>query len=153
MDAQTNTDMRELSMTRVFAAPRSLVFKAWTQPEHMARWWGCAAMVGNKVTNDLRIGGALRSEMTFEDGTQQVIIGQYLEIDEPERLSFTWSWEGGGMGSETVVRLRFVEQGLNTLMTLNQSLFDSADLCTAHNEGWTSSLERLDALLGKGAVV
>ncbi len=153
MDAQTDTNLRVLTMTRVFAAPRSLVFKVWTQPEHMVRWWGCPAMVDNKVTNDFRVDGWFRSEMTLDSGVQHVIIGRYLEIDEPERLSFTWNWESGGLGTETVVRLSFIEQGPNTLMTLNQSLFDSVDLCVAHSEGWNASFDRLVALLENGAVV
>jgi uncharacterized protein YndB with AHSA1/START domain len=151
MDGQTETASRELEITRIFDAPRSLLFKVWTEPEHMARWWGCNYMVTNKVTNDLRAGGAFRSEMTLEDGALHIVVGKYLEISAPERLSFTWGWEGGAMGTETVVTLTFKEQGDKTVMTFHQSLFDTADLCTAHNEGWNASFNRLSVLLADHA--
>lgn len=152
MDAGIDTSSRVLEITRTFKAPRALVFKVWTQPEHIARWWGCGYMVENKVTNDLRVGGAFRSDMTLDDGTHQVIVGKYLEIDEPARLSFTWNWESGLLGTETVVSITLEEQGADTVMTMRHEVFDTTDLCTAHSEGWTASLDRLAELLATGTL-
>lgn len=152
MDAGINPESRTLEITRTFKAPRALVFKVWTQPEHIARWWGCGAMVENKVTNDLRVGGGFRSDMTLEDGTHQVILGKYIEIDEPARLSFTWNWESGLLGTETVVTITLMDQGAETVMTMRHEIFDTADLCNAHNDGWTASLDRLADLLASGAL-
>lgn len=143
MDAPIDTQARELVLSRTFNAPRALVFKVWTQPEHMARWWGCDHTVKNKITNDLRVGGAFRSEMTLDDGTLHVVIGKYVEIDEPARLSFTWDWENGGLGSETLVEIDFEEQDGKTVMTFHHSIFETTDLCDAHFDGWTRSFERL----------
>lgn len=152
MDAGIDTGSRILEITRTFKAPRALVFKVWTQPEHIVRWWGCSYMVDNKVTNDLRVGGGFRSEMTLDDGAKQVIVGKYLEIVEPERLSFTWNWEDGSLGSETVVTIALEEQGASTVMTMRHELFDTADLRNAHNDGWTASFDRLADLLATNAL-
>lgn len=150
MDANTEIAKRELTMTRTFDAPRALVFKAWTQPEHIVRWWGCPQTQKIDFTNDLRVGGELRAEMSLEDGTLHVVIGTYLEIDEPERLSFTWDWESGGLGTETVVTIVLEEVGDQTRMTMTHRLFDTTELRDLHNEGWTESLGRLEAALAGG---
>lgn len=147
MDANTDIRSRELTLTRTFDAPRALVFKMWTQPEHMARWWGCGGTTRNKITTDLRVGGAIRSEMTLDDGTLHVVVGKYLEIDDPERVSFTWDWESGGLGTETMVTVTLDEHDGKTLMTMVHTLFDTTELRDLHGEGWTTSLERLDAYL------
>lgn len=143
MDATIDTPTRELVLSRTFDAPRALVFKAWTQPEHMARWWGCDHTVKNKVTNDFRVGGGFRSEMTLDDGTLHVVIGKYVEIDAPARLSFTWDWESGGLGSETLVEIDLEEEDGKTVMTFRHSLFASTELRDAHSSGWTASFDRL----------
>ncbi len=147
MDANTDVSNRELTITRHFNAPRALVFKAWTQPEHIARWWGCNDTQKIHVESDLRVGGSLRAEMTLKDGTLHVVIGTYLEIDEPDRLSFTWDWESGGLGTETVVTITLEDAGEQTKMTMVHRLFDTRDMRDLHGEGWAASIERLEAFL------
>ena len=151
MDARTDAGLRELEIVRTFKAPRGLVFKMWTQPEHIARWWGCGYMTDNKVTNDFRVGGTYRVEMTLEDGSLHVITGTYLDIAEPERLSFTWNVPSGMAGSETVVTIALEDDGDDTKMTLRHAVFDAADMCDAHNMGWTTSFDRLETLLAEAA--
>lgn len=147
MDSGTDTKARELVITRTFKAPRALVFKAWTQPEHMARWWGCDHMQQNRVTNDLRIGGAFQSDMTLADGSRHVISGTYLDIDEPNRLSFTWTWRNGdAKGSDTVVTIDLEDDGDGTRMSFRHSFFDTVEECDGHREGWTASFDRLAEL-------
>jgi uncharacterized protein YndB with AHSA1/START domain len=146
MDANSDAAARTLTISRTFNAPRSLVFKMWTQPEHIVRWWGCDYMSAIDVTNDLRVGGAFRAAMTLDDGSLHVIVGKYLEISEPDRLSFTWWVENGSAGGETVVTVSLEEDGDRTLMTFHHAIFDEPDMCTGHREGWTSSFTRLDAL-------
>lgn len=147
MDANTDVSTRELTIERTFNAPRALVFKMWTQPEHIVRWWGCPATKKIDLTNDLRVGGAIRAEMHLEDGALHVVVGSYLEINEPESLSFTWNWENGELGSETVVTVVLEESGEQTKMTLTHRVFDTTELRDLHGEGWTESLGRLEACL------
>lgn len=144
MDEGTKPSLNELVITREFNAPRALVFKAWTQPEHVARWWGCDYMEQNKFTNDLRVGGAFKSEMTLEGGALHVISGTYLEIDEPERLQFTWTWRNGpDKGSDSLVTIVLEEKGDGTLMTFRHERFETVEECDSHREGWTASFDRL----------
>lgn len=84
-----------IRMTRTFDAPRALVWRAWTRPEHVARWWGSRAMGTTKVVKlDLRTGGEWRFEHTMHDGSVFAFIGKYLEVDEPEKLVNTFALEG-----------------------------------------------------------
>ena len=147
MDSGTNPSTRELHITRSFAAPRALVFKAWTQPEHMVRWWGCSDKVDVRITNDLRVGGAFKAEMNLADGSLHVISGTYREIDAPDRLSFTWTWKNGdAKGSDSLVTIDFEDEGSGTRMIFRHELFETVEECLSHGEGWTASFERLTDL-------
>lgn len=146
MDAQIDAAARELVMHRTFAAPVSLMFKMWTRPEHMARWWGCAGSNMVSAKNDLRVGGQYRVEMTVPpDGAMHIITGAYLEIAEPRTISFTWAWEdpAGNLGHQTEVTVTLEEVAEGTLMTLHQLVFETPEMCNLHREGWTASFERL----------
>ena len=150
MDVRTDSRTHELVIERNFAAPPALLFKMWTEPEHIARWWGCPMMRANKVSNDLRVGGGFRSEMTLEDGVLHTIFGTYRVIEPPIRLSFTWTWENEvmGRGEETLVTITLEEEGAGTRMTLRHEFFQDAEVRDQHNEGWSTSVERLAGLLG-----
>ena len=76
-----------------------------------------------------------------------VTVGTYLEIDEPERLRFTWNWESGGLGSETIVTIELEERGNGTRMNFRHELFDTEELRDEHNTGWAASFDRLVELL------
>ncbi|MBO6518712.1 MAG: SRPBCC domain-containing protein [Rhodospirillales bacterium] len=151
MDANTDVSNRVLTIERTFNAPRALVFKMWTQPEHMARWWGCGYMKHIEVSADLRVGGQFRAAMTLDDDSSHVIVGKYLEIDQPTHLSFTWWVENGAAGSETVVTIDLSEDGGKTHMSFRHGTFDEADMCAGHGEGWTVSFDRLEALFNASA--
>src|SRR5271170_2119819 len=136
----------ELLITRVFDAPRQLVFDAWTKPEHLARWQG--APEGFTVTThevELRPGGAYRLCMRSPEGVDHWLQGVYREIVAPERLVFTHVWldAQGKPGKETLVTITFVERGGKTELTLHQTGFKSVESRDGHKEGWTSTLDRL----------
>lgn len=142
---------RTLVITRRLDAPRSLVFKVWTQPEHIARWWGCASTTVTTFTCDLRPGGEYRVLMRQADGSDHRVRGVYRAIVEPERLVFTWASEDadGHRGHETLVTVTFVERGQKTEMTLHQAVFESMDARDRHRQGWTESLDRLAGYMAK----
>ena len=104
---------RELVVTRVIDAPRRLVFKAWTQPEHIARWWGPQGFTTIHCEMDIRVGGAYRFGMRSPQGTEHWKRGVYREIVEPERIVFTFAWEDadGHPGHELLTTVTFAEQG------------------------------------------
>jgi uncharacterized protein YndB with AHSA1/START domain len=89
---QTNPSNAELEITRTFDAPRELVFKAWTDAEHMKQWWGPKGFEWVKCTMDLRPGGVFHYCMRSPDGHEMWGIFKYREIVAPERLVLTNSF-------------------------------------------------------------
>src|SRR5260370_21490124 len=79
------TTDRELTLTRVLDAPRELVFRMWTDPQHVAQWWGPMGFTNPVREMDVRPGGALRIGMRAPDGTDYPMIGTYREDVSPER--------------------------------------------------------------------
>ena len=135
-----SSNPRELVITRVFDAPRGLVFKMWTQPEHLMQWWGPRGYTTPTCEMDVRPGGALRLCMRPSDGNDLWVSGEFREVVEPERLVFTATNEVDHV--ETVITVTFADQGGRTLLTMHQT-FVKAEISRGAKEGWTSSLDRL----------
>ncbi len=135
---------RELTVTRVLDAPRERVFRMWTDPQHLANWWGPQGFTTTSLEMDPHPGGAYRGCMRSPEGTLRCRRGIYREIVPPERLVFTFAWEdaAGELGHETLVTVTFADQAGKTLLTLHQATFESVVRCDDHRRGWTSSLER-----------
>jgi uncharacterized protein YndB with AHSA1/START domain len=131
----------ELTITRSFNAPAALVFKAWTQAEHLVRWLGPKSHPAREVEVDFREGGAWRACLRSPDGEDIWMGGQYREISPPDRLVLTFAWDSTGF--ETVVTIRLEEVGERTVMHFHQAPFASVDSRDSHNEGWSSSFDRL----------
>jgi uncharacterized protein YndB with AHSA1/START domain len=139
----------KLRLTRVFAAPRAVVFAAWTKPEHLKRW---SAPHGFKIPEnegELRAGGPWRAVMVMPDGTKLTLGGKYTKIVPDELLQFTHRWEGEP-GPETLVTVRFTDApGGGTKLVFEQAGFDSSASRDGHLGGWKECFERLDTLLLK----
>ena len=138
--AAANAD-RVIEITRHYPAPVDAVFRAWTDPAQLAQWWGPEGVTVPHCDLDVRVGGRWRTCMAMPDGNEMWVEGIYREIIEPDRLVFTWSWdqEDGSRGLETIVSVEFEEKDGGTEMRLMQSLFEDAEACRLHSEGWTSS--------------
>ena len=135
---------RELTVSRVIDAPRALVFKAWTEPEQIARWWGPKGYTTVDYEMDIRPGGAYRFRMRSPEGVDHRKCGVYREIVVPERIVFTFAWvePDGRLGHELLRTVTFEALGATTRLTLHQGIFDTAANCASHAAGWTSCLER-----------
>ncbi|HEX7030679.1 MAG TPA: SRPBCC domain-containing protein [Gammaproteobacteria bacterium] len=142
---------RTLDLARTFDAPRDLVFRMWTDPEHFAQWCAPARFVITGTRIDLRRGGVWWSDMRAPDGETCAASGVYREIVPPERLVFTYAHEmpDGSRGPETLVTVTFEEQQGKTNLRLHQSVFDSVENRVAHVMGWNECLDRLDARLAQ----
>ncbi len=144
---------RPLVITRVFDAPRSLVFKAWTDPKHVAQWWGPHGFTNPVCELDVRPGGAIRIDMRGPDGTVYPMTGVYQEIVEPERLVFTSAAldETAHPLLEVLNTVTFAEQGGKTTLTLQARVVKATAKAAPYLEGmeagWTQSLERLESYL------
>lgn len=151
----TEPSEREVEMTRVFAAPRPLVWDAWTRPEHVSRWLlGPEGWTMPVCEIDLRPGGSWRFVWRKgDDGTEMEMTGEYREVEPPERLVNTERW--GGEWPESVNTLVLEEEDGVTTMTLtslyaSQEVRDAA-VATGMADGAEHSFARLDDLLGKAA--
>jgi uncharacterized protein YndB with AHSA1/START domain len=149
--AAARTAAPELVISRVFDAPRTLVFKAWTQPEHLARWWGPKGFTLTACAIDVRPGGAWYRRMRAPDGAEYVKRGVYRQIVAEERLAFTYVDEDadGRRGPETLVTVTFEDLGARTRLILHHTGFDAIASRDGHGGGWNSALERFAEYLAK----
>jgi len=115
---------REIVITRVFDAPRKLVFDAFTKPEHVARWWGPNGSKLSVCEIDLRAGGAWRFVSRMADGKEYAFYGTYREVAPPDRLVYTQTFEQFP-DNEAIETLTFVEQHGKTTVT-SSILYESA---------------------------
>jgi uncharacterized protein YndB with AHSA1/START domain len=142
--AASSSADRELMVSRLIDAPRALVFRAWTQPEHIARWWGPQGYTTIFCDMDIRVGGRYRFGMRSPEGTEHWKVGVFREIVEPERIVFTFAWEAPDhtLGHELLTTVTFADHDGQTLLTLQQAVFESTEGRDSHVRGWTSCLER-----------
>jgi uncharacterized protein YndB with AHSA1/START domain len=116
----TEPTERELAIERVFDAPRELVFKCWTEPEHLARWIGPKGFSGTIVACELREGGIFRAHMRGPDGQDHWQHGVFREIVPPERIVRTYCWtdtDGRPTRPETLLTVTFADLGGRTRLT------------------------------------
>ena len=145
---------REIVMERVFNAPRELVFKAYTDPNLISKWWGPRRYTTIVDKMDVRVGGVWRFVQRDAAGNEYAFNGEYREIAPPDRLSYTFEFEGmpGHVLLETVT---FEEHDGQTKVTVT-SLFRSAEdrdgmLQSGMEQGANESQDRLAELLGSMA--
>jgi uncharacterized protein YndB with AHSA1/START domain len=141
----------ELVITRVYDAPRTLVFDAWTQPRHFARWFGPRGSTLPFCEMDVRPGGVMRFCHCLAGGEDLWVKGIYRDVVAPERLSFSTVFtdpagnqiERPGFPRETRIVVTFAEQRGSTTVTVRHTglVRDQGELL-----GWTESLDRLEAL-------
>lgn len=142
---------QELVLTRVFDAPRELVFKVWTDPKHVARWWGPHGFTNPVCELDLRPGGAILIHMRGPDGTVYPMTGVFQDVVRPERLVFTSAAldSDGKPMFEVLTIVTFADEGGKTKQILRARVIkttpQAAPYIAGMEQGWTQSLERLTA--------
>lgn len=142
-----------LHLQRVLRAPRSVVFRALTEPQELTKWWGPDGFTIPSVESDLRPGGGYRIAMQPPDGDLFHLVGEFVEFDPPERLSYTFRWEDPDPDDrETVVTLSLREAGGTwTEVLLSQGDFATEQRQALHQEGWAQSLSKLEELMSSAA--
>lgn len=139
-----------LELTRVIDAPRSLVWQAWTDAEHLAQWWGPKGFTNPVCELDLRPGGAIRIDMRWPNGEIIPMGGSFHEITPPSRLVFTSTAGTGDDGAPLLEARNTVvlsEQGTKTLLALKAEVLKAAPAMAAAlngmEDGWSQSLVKL----------
>lgn len=140
---------QEITLTRVFDAPRELVFRAWTDPSILAKWWGPNGFTNPRCEADARPGGAIHIDMRGPDGTVYPMIGTFKEVVPPQRLSFLNSPvdDAGKQLLEVLTVVTFAEEGGKTTVTVQARVIKSTPIgdgmAAGMPEGWRQSLDRL----------
>ena len=137
-----------LEMKRHLRAPRELVYKAWTQPEHMLKWYAPAHAITLAAESDTRVGGRYRVLMRTDDGNEHDVSGVFREVVLNEKLVFTWTWTAKPERA-SLVTVEFASEPGGTLMTFrHEQFFDEVER-DDHANGWAGALDKLVALVSK----
>jgi len=142
--------MSTLNLERHFAATPEMVFDYLTRVEHIAKWWGHEGMTCPVLEMDLTKPGPWVAEMMNADGARYKVSGEVLAVDPPRTVEFSWGWhdETNARGHNSTVHFVVESDGKGgALFKLTHS--DLADEASAggHNDGWTSTLRKLERLL------
>ncbi len=162
-DLTTEEVKQDLVITRIFNAPREVVWKAWTDPERLVRWWGPKTFTAPVCQLDLRVGGKYLFCMRSPEGLDFWSTGEYREIVEPERMVYTDSFadaEGNvvpathyGMDAdfplEMLVTVTFEEYEGKTKLTLRHSGLPAGTMSDMTGQGWSESFDKLAESLPK----
>lgn len=162
-------DERAFTLTRWLDAPRDRVWRAWTDPTELARWWGPHGYTTPVVAADPRPEGGLRIVMRSPDGMEIPITGEFVDVDPPSRLVFvdevgedapaSWHETLGryrpslppGSPLRTVVTVTFEERDGGTLLTITSAFASDEDrdavMRVGAVSGWSESLEKLETLI------
>jgi uncharacterized protein YndB with AHSA1/START domain len=155
--ATKNNPSSDLTMTRDFVAPREKVWRAWTTPEAVVRWLGPRHWPAIEVHAEVRPGGAWRACLKSEASEELLWqSGRYLVVTPPERLEFTFAWEGAnhedgpGVQTHVAVALEVLPSG-GTRMHFIQTGLVSQNSIDGHAGGWNSTFDRLADFLAETA--
>jgi len=144
---------RLVTVTRAIAAPRRVVFEAWTDPYYVARWWGPEGFKNPRCEWDARPGGAISIDMCAPDGTIYPMRGEIREIVSPETLVFSTVIEdaAGNTVFEVVHTVTFAERDDKTTVAVDslvtKAMPEGAPMLEAMEDGWRQSLDRMNALI------
>lgn len=130
----------ELRMSRVFDAPKSLVFEAWSKAEYLSRWFTPAPLTTPSCEVDFRPGGVFRLVMRMPDGVEFPMDARFTEVVPEERLGFKARLHDGLEIDTTVT---FAEHDGKTTMSVHQVYSFASEATKGAHAGWTQALDQL----------
>ena len=145
------TRLREkpfLNLVRHYPVAPEKVWRAWTDPQALSRWWGPDA--GDRVSLaqlDVRVGGRFRIVFGGPQGTEHEVQGVYREVAPYRRLVFTWTWPNSTPERESVVTIEFKAVGGGTALDFRHEQFFDEAARDGHKRGWSGALVKLEAFL------
>lgn len=148
MDVSASSGPLQLHLERVLPVPAGRAFDACVEADRLAEWWGPAGFTAPRVDLDVRVGGHYRIEMQPPDTAAFHLRGEFLEVDPPRRLAYTFEWEEPDPDDRTtIVKLSFLDHGAGTRLEVDQGTFASEARLSLHEAGWADTLERLEQYL------
>ena len=137
-----------LNLQRHYPVAPQKVWRAWTDPEALKRWWGPGGPEAvSLVQLDVRVGGRFRIVMQKHgESEEHDVSGVYREVIPNEKLVFTWAWKTTPE-RESLVTITFKDDGGGTLMTFTHEQFFDEDARDRHQHGWNASFEKLEKYL------
>ena len=149
MKSEVKITGQRLEITRVFDAPRPVVFGWWSQAEKLQQWSGCKDATKCEVEMDFRVGGSFTQKMHIAGAGEFTVTGTYDEIVAPERICYR-----ADLGQAvTRVVIEFFEEGSRTRVVLTQDGFPDQGSCNIVSHGTEESLDKLNSILAGQAVL
>ena len=149
LSSATHTSDKELTISRLINAPRELVFKVWTEPEHVAKWWGPNGFTNTVHEMNVKPGGVWRLTMHGPDGRDYPNKIIFIEVVKPERLVYKHAGDDDTEDVNFHTTVTFEKQGNKTLLTM-KAVFESAEELErvireyGAKEGMTQHVSRLE---------
>lgn len=128
---------------QINASPEK-VFETWTQPEHIRKWWGPEDVICLGAQVDLQIGGKYQISNRLPNGKELLIYGEFLIVEPPSKLVFTWRTDPGPNDVE-MVTVRFSPRNGGTEVIVVHEKIPTKEIRASHNAGWTGCLEGLES--------
>jgi uncharacterized protein YndB with AHSA1/START domain len=149
---ETRSDELTLELERVIPAAPSVVFKAFSDPKELAKWWGPEGFSSPGLKFQARVGDHYRIEMQPPEGDSFHLTGEFREVEPPTRLAFTFVWEPPDPeDAETLVALSFRDLGESTQVAFTQGPFKTEERRALHRDGWGDSFDKLERFIsGQG---
>jgi uncharacterized protein YndB with AHSA1/START domain len=149
MENQNELSKRMLTIRKTFNVPRTTVWEAWTNPEHLVQWWAPKGMKVSIITHDFKVGGTWKYSMPMPDGSEFISEGVYSEIIEPEKIVTSANFRP--MTEGVIMQILFEEDGDKTNFTFS-IIHPTEEYCRQQEKmgfynGWGSAFERLEKML------
>jgi len=140
-----------LEIKRFINAPPARVYKAWTDPAELQRWFGPEDVRTIKIDADVHIGGKYRWDLQKQDGEEWSCLGEYRELVPGKKIVFTWKWDDDENWAEhnSVVTVELSDRDGGTEVRLVHEKLPSEESRDRHNQGWNSVLDRLEKFVTK----
>ena len=136
-----------LELKRSYPVAPEKVWRAWTDPQALKKWWAPQSGVVGSVELDVRVGGRYRIVFGGPDGNANEVAGVYREVTPNRRLSFTWSWPRTTPERESLVIIEFRKAGEGTELKFRHEQFFDDAARDNHNRGWSAALDKLGSFL------
>jgi uncharacterized protein YndB with AHSA1/START domain len=143
------TEKTSLEIIRFINAPPARVYKAWSDPAELQRWFGPEDVRTIKIDADVRVGGKYRWDLLKQDGEEWACLGEYRELVPGKKIVFTWKWEDDESweNHNSIVTVEFSARDGGTEVKLTHEQLPSEESRDRHNQGWNSVLDRLEKFL------